>query len=284
MESLRQVGSGLLFALVCIAIVVGGFALSMAEGGIGAVAIPPTVTTTSAPIILPTALPVTSPTIPPVIPTTGDLFPATDTPEPIPTASFTPPPPPTSCPPPSGWVAVVVQPYDTLASLAQTYRTSTAALRQGNCLVSDQLVSGSFIYVPPLPTATSIPCGAPTGWVNYKVQPGDTLFSISQRFRVTIGELQRANCLGGSTYIQSGKFIKVPNVATSTLPVTGPTATFIVIEQPSATPTPTVTSTETASPTSPPPTDTQPPPPTDTDTPAPPTVTVTTTPEAPASP
>jgi LysM repeat protein len=283
MESLRQVGSGLLFALVCIAIVIGGFSLSMAEGGIGAVVVPPTDTMTSAPIIPPTLPPVTPATLP-VTATTGVLFPATatDTPEPIPTATFTPPPPPTSCPPPSGWLAVVVQPYDTLASLAQTYRTSTAALRQGNCLVSDQLVSGSFIYVPPLPTATSVPCGAPAGWVNYKVQPGDTLFSISQRFRVTIGALQRANCLGGSTYIQSGKFIKVPNVATSTLPVIGPTATLIVIEQPSSTPTPTVTNTEIPSPTSPPPTDTQTPPPTDTDTPAPPTE--TTTPEAPASP
>ncbi len=210
----------------------------------------------------------------------GPRNPHTDTPAPTATETLTPPPPPTNCPPPAGWVSIIVQMYDTLPGLAQTYRTSIEAIRQANCLVSDQLVAGSFLYIPPLPTATLVPCGAPASWVNYVVQPGDTLFSLSQLFRVSVAELQRANCLGGSTFIQAGKILKVPNVATSTpLHSATPSATFIVIKE--ETPTPTLTlpapTTEVPSPTLVPPSDTPPAPentPTATST-TPPTTTPT---------
>lgn len=241
MESLRQAGSGLLFGLMCLAIVVGGFALSMAEGGLG-VSPAPVGTLPS------TAVPGISPTLPPQTFTQSPNS-LTDTPLPSPTSTFTPPPPPTNCPPPAGWAAVVVQWYDTLPALAQTHNVSPEAIRQANCLVSDQLVPGSFLYLPPLPTATLVPCGAPTGWVNYIVQPGDTLFSISQKFRVSVADLQRANCLGNSTYIQAGKILKVPNVPTSTPPHSPtPSATFIVIREETFTPTPTATPTLTLPP------------------------------------
>jgi LysM repeat protein len=271
MQSLRQVGSGLLFGLVCIAIVLGGFSLSMAEGGIGAATAP-----TAVPTLTPTLPIIVVPTLP-ALAVTEPVLPATETPVPTATVTFTPPPPPTSCPPPAGWVPVVVQAYDTLPSLSQTYRVNADTLIQGNCLVSDQLVSGSFIYVPPLPTATRVPCGAPPGWVNYPVRPGDTLYSISLMYRVSVADLQRANCMGGTTYIQSGKLIKVPNVVPNT-PVwtAGPTVTVIIIQQPTNSQTPSSTPPEpttevpptTAVPptdTPPPPTDTQVPPPTDTE-------------------
>ncbi len=231
----------------------------------GVAAIPSATFAQSAPA---TRVPAISPTLPLETPTQL-RNPITDTPAPTATTTFTPPPPPTSCPPPVGWVAIVVQVYDTLPGLAQTYQTSADAIRQANCLVSDQLVPGSFLYVPPLPTATLIPCGAPAGWVNYVVQSGDTLFSLSQKFRVSVAELQRANCLGGSTFIQAGKVIKVPNVPTSTpLNSATPSATFIVIKEETPTPTLTLPAPTTESPpttlvpsqTPIPPSDTPPPP------------------------
>jgi len=265
MQSLRQLGSGLLFGLVFLAITVGGFALSMAEGRMSAIAVPtnpPTATLVVPATSVPTLQPSSTSEI-----VTETIFPATDTPVPTPTETFTPPPPPTSCPPPAGWLPTVVQLYDTLPGLAQTYRTTVEALRAGNCLVSDQLVPGSFIYLPPLPTATLIPCGAPPGWITYIVRPGDTLFSISQMFRVTVAELHRANCLGNSTFIQSGQRLKVPNVATSTpLKSATPSATFVIILDETATPTQTLPATETE-----PPTETESP--IETDTPLPPSET-----------
>ena len=145
MESLRQVGSGLLFGLVCLAIVLGGFALSMAEGGIGAVAVPSSTWTQAAPA---TRVPAISPTLPLETPNQPHN-PITDTPAPTATETFTPPPPPTNCPPPAGWVATVVQVYDTLPGLAQTYRTSADAIRQANCLPANMgtIQSEAFLGV-----------------------------------------------------------------------------------------------------------------------------------------
>jgi LysM repeat protein len=185
-------------------------------------------------VVSPTAsLPAVEVTVYPTIPLLTDTprpidsTSVTDTPAPTPTlpASPTPPPPPVSCLPPTGWQAIQVQGNETLYSLAQKYQTTPDAIKQGNCLFSDQLVSGSFLYVPPRPTATFVPCGAPYGWVNYYVVPGDTLYSISVRYRVTVAELQRANCLGNSTFIASGKPIRVPNVPTSTSAIQTPTWT-----------------------------------------------------------
>lgn len=255
MESLRQVGSGLLFGLACLVIVLGGFALSMAEGGISVAVMPSSTSTLTAA----TNVPAISPTV--LLSTLTQAFTsAADTPAITPPLTFTPPP--SVCPPPAGWVAVVVQIYDTLPGLAQNYNVSADVIRQANCLISDQLVPGSFIYVPPLPTVTPIPCGAPAGWVNYIVQPGDTLFLLSQKFRVSVSELQRANCLGSSTFIQAGKALKVPNVPTSTpLNSATPSATFIVIKEETLTPTltPSLTPTPTPSETLPAPTTEVPP-------------------------
>ncbi len=275
MQSLRPAESGFLFGLIFLLLVIGGFALSMAEGGIAALAQPTatllsqpglaTLQTTSIPTLSPTVFPIftfetstesTQPqtALPPTDLPPTDL-PQTDTPQPTPTLTYTPPPPPTTCPPPAGWVAAYIQPTDTLASLAQVHRTSIEAIRQGNCLVSDQLVPGSFLYLPALPTATTQPCGTPSNWTNYLVVHGDTLFNLSQRYAISVAELQRANCLGSSTYLQAGKYIKVPPIAaTVTLAVTKTsTPTMIIIAQPTATPTvpqPTTEVPPTASPTS----------------------------------
>jgi LysM repeat protein len=260
MGSLRQIGAGFLLGVITIAAVIGGFALSRAEGGVGIIG--PSITASPSTVMI---------TIYPTIPLLTDTPQAmvsesiTDTPAPTSTlpASATPPPPPVSCLPPAGWLAIQVQGYDTLFSLAQIYQTSVDAIKQGNCLFSDQLVVGSFLYVPPRPTATFIPCGAPSGWGTYYVVAGDTLYNISLRYRVTVVDLQRANCMGSSTFIATGKPLRVPNVPTSTSsvntstwtasptlevasPTPSPSATMILVpttEVPTITPTPTPTAT-----------------------------------------
>ena len=64
------------------------------------------------------------------------------------------------------------------------------------------MLPGSGIYVPPpptLPARTRVSCGAPSGWVIYYVQMGDTLYRLSVAYGITVADLQRANCMGGST-------------------------------------------------------------------------------------
>ena len=253
MQAVKQLGGGLLLGLISLAIVVGGISLALAEGYVPQPLIF-LASETPGDVLLPTSNIATS------FEFLLTAFP-TDTPAP----SFTPVPP-TNCPPPSGWVLISVGGGDTIETIAAQYRTTTEALVQANCLISTSLLTGYTLYVPPMPTSTVLACGAPSGWIQYAVQSGDTLFKISQLYRTTVSQLQQANCLGTSTTIFAGQKLWVPNVSTSTPAIT---ATIITIEfdtatpEPSATPQPTSTIEPSATPVpptvTPPPTETTPP-------------------------
>jgi LysM repeat protein len=240
MEHLRQVSSGFLFAILSIIVVLGGFSLASIEGGRFVTV---QLSTATLPVIA--LAPTSFSTIPvltePVQPTSSDLASGSPTVSVTSLPSITPPPTSASCAPPPGWVAVLVQSSDSVALLAQAYQTSPTSIKNGNCLISDQLMSGSVLYLPALPTATAVPCGAPGGWVPYTVINGDTLYNLGQRYRVTVADLQIANCLGTSTYLQAGKPIKVPFVPTST---TAPSATLVSVPSSTFTLPPTVTATQ----------------------------------------
>jgi LysM repeat protein len=82
--------------------------------------------------------------------------------------------------------------------------------------------------------ASPTSCEPPTGWVEYVVQAGDTLFQIGASFGVTVEELQDANCLGTSTVIYVGDVLYVPNVPTRTAvpPATPTEASLLSSETP----------------------------------------------------
>ncbi len=224
MQSLRQLGAGFVLAFASFALVIGAFSLSMLEGGLNPIQAvsPSTIPNINTPVLLPTL---------PPIPAAGITETATQISSPSPTASL--PPPPTNCPPPTGWQAIILLPFDTLENLSSRYLTSPTELILNNCLISNTLMPGSILYVPAnritntattsfsLPSATLIPCGAPIGWTGrYQVQTGDTLFKISGLYRVTVNQIQLANCMGNNTQITPGQLLIVPNVATSTITVT----------------------------------------------------------------
>lgn len=263
MQFLRQLGAGLIYALASIVLVIGGLSLSLAESF-----------TVSQPSSTPTAPPLPG-TLTPTLPGPTMTFTATA----LPTQT---PLPPTNCPPPFGWVLIVVQPGDTITSLAYQYRITPAQLSQANCLLSSGLAPGYNIYVPPLPTRTAIPCGPLPGWIfGYIVQPNDTLFHIATQYGTTVNNLMLANCRF-SNVIFVGEQLWVPNVptitpgvtiiptfttptytSTSTLTPLPPTATIEPTLTPSATQVPTSTSTPIPS-----------------NTPIPPTATITAFPTA----
>jgi LysM repeat protein len=240
MESLRQIGAGILLGILSILILLGGFSLAMAEGGMVPAALVPASATPTSPVSIIVTIFPTSPLPTSAAPASTDTPAATLTA----TVSLTPPPTLTICQPPAGWVAIIVQSTDTLVSLSQVYRTSVDLLRTKNCLLNDQLVSGSILYVPPLPTSTVIPCGPPANWGTYTVAPGDTLYRISLLYRVTVQQLMQANCLRTSN-INAGQLLRVPRVPTST-PAASDTPFPTLTDVPSLTPVPT---TEVPSPT-----------------------------------
>lgn len=99
----------------------------------------------------------------------------------------------------------------------------------------------------------------PLGWVPYTVKSGDTLYSLSQIFGVSVYDLQTANCMGNNDVLRAGAVIFVPNVSTATL---APTVTFTLIPTRTNTllPSDTPTFTQTPEPTFTPPTPPAPPP------------------------
>jgi LysM repeat protein len=191
MSTLRQVALGLVIALISLSLMLGVFSLSLAEGN----RVAPTATQP------PSATPTWQPFTP--------QPPSPTSPAPTPTLTASLPPPPTSCPAPQGWIAYQVQPSDNLEDLAESYQVSVEELAQANCLVGTELPVGAVLYVPPIPTATPVPCGPPDDWVRYTVRPGDTLYAIARARNTKVSELQKANCLT-STLLRVGQLLYVP--------------------------------------------------------------------------
>ena len=243
MKPFRQVLFGVLTAVLSTAIILGSLSLALIESQAG-LALKPSPTL---PILI---VHIPSPTATRIIPTPLPGQPAF-TPEPTftPTLTSTFPPPPTTCPPPRGWSAYRVQPGDTLESVAEQFSTSTKQLAKTNCLLTRSLVAGTVLYVPgPPPTEAPTPCGPPATWVVYLVQPGDTLYYLSQLFNVSVNQLQLANCLGNSTLLRVGQKLYVPNRPTST-PQFRPSSTPRPTKVPSPTRTPWPTGKPTHTPT-----------------------------------
>jgi LysM repeat protein len=144
-------------------------------------------------------------------------------------------------------VGIIVQPGQTLESIAQDYNITPEALAQGNCL-TDEVIPGMLLFVPPLQPTTrpTEPCGRPPGWVSYVVQSGDTLYSLAVELNVTVYQLQVANCMIGQTTIHTGQALWVPRLPVRTTPTLTeePTDTEVPpteTSEPTDTPEPTAT-------------------------------------------
>lgn len=277
MKSIGQLFVGLLSAIGTSLLVLAAASLALLEGGT-ALSLPPTpvptvITATAAPGV-PTASPVA----------------ATATP----TATQVER---TPCPQPAGWTPYLVQPGDTLESIAAQINAQVQDLMKGNCLSGSSLYPNTTLFLPfsatatstqvdvptPLPTlepteeatSTRITCSPPSGWVIYIIQPGDTLFHLAQIYGMTADALRAANCLT-STTIYAGQPLRVPYLP----PAHTPTSTRTPTQAPPQPPQPTATKANT-----PVPVVTTPPPPTHTPvtptTPAPTHTPVTPTTPAP---
>ncbi|GAB4543196.1 MAG: hypothetical protein Kow0063_36080 [Anaerolineae bacterium] len=193
---------------------------------------PPSPPPTSVPPVQVTLSPTPSPTF---------TVPSTLTASPTPTAivvTVYPGPTPTRCIPPGGWIPYTVRPGDTLVLIAWRYQTTVPHLVQANCLQYPAVYPGQVIFVPPpAPTPTRPPCGPPSNWVIYVVQPGDTLHSLAARTHTTIYQIMHANCLTDYT-IYVGQQLWLPFI-----PPPLPTPTFSPTRPPTATHTPTGTAT-----------------------------------------
>lgn len=99
---------------------------------------------------------------------------------------------------------------DTLYSIANKYNTSVSNLRNINNLSSDILSVGQKLLVP---KDSSIIGTQITNYIDYRVMPGDTLYSIADKYNTTVSELISINNLSNFN-LSVGQVIKVPYLQT----------------------------------------------------------------------
>ena len=126
-------------------------------------------------------------------------------------------------PPASGNITeYTVRAGDTLYLLAQRFGTTVDIIRRTNGLTSDIITVGQVLRIPvATPVAPPVtPPTPPTGYFNYTVVSGDTLYLLSRRFGTTVDAIKSLNGLT-SDALSIGKVLKIPSVSP---PITTPPA------------------------------------------------------------
>ena len=134
-------------------------------------------------------------------------------------------------------VPYVVQPGDTLASIAAEYGTDVETLKEINNLTSDAILVGQPLYVPVVEGVSAPGLPSPTpGPVVYVVQPGDTLTGIALQFNVDPIAIQERNNLLDADNLTVGATIIIPGAQPQTASSGGETGETASGTTPVATP------------------------------------------------
>lgn len=101
----------------------------------------------------------------------------------------------------------VVQRGETLWGIARRFGTTVDALLDTNGLDSPRINAGQRIEIPAGDRTTTTTVAA--SMTRYRVDSGDTLWSIARQYGTTVNALKRANGLSGSR-IQPGQVLTLP--------------------------------------------------------------------------
>lgn len=118
----------------------------------------------------------------------------------------------------------IVQPGDTLATIASRLGVSVDALVEANMLPSSDIVTpGQGIAVPGFePPVYRQEEASPAAPTTYIVQPGDTLAVIAMRLGTTVRALAQVNGLKNPSLIYAGQRLQIPaNIRLPGVPVAG---------------------------------------------------------------
>ncbi len=114
--------------------------------------------------------------------------------------------------PPSGNVTYTVQKGDSLWSIASRYGISVNDLRRANNLTSDTLSIGQVLIIPGVGSGNEGNDNITGPSTTYTVVKGDSLWSIANRFGVTVQALRDANNLTNDV-LSVGQVLTIPGVS-----------------------------------------------------------------------
>lgn len=112
-------------------------------------------------------------------------------------------------------IAYVIQPGDTLFSIARRYSVPVNDLATANSLLNPNLIYvGQTIQIPTASASSTPAAPAPAGTgLTYRihvVQPGDNLFRIGLKYQVSVDAIMAANKLTNSALIFTGQELTIP--------------------------------------------------------------------------
>lgn len=94
----------------------------------------------------------------------------------------------------------IVQSGETLPTIADKYGMTTNQISVFNPNLSENVVSGQSINIPL----------SSKGCINYKISSGETLYSISKRFQVSLNAIYEVNNISPETVVNVGRIIEIP--------------------------------------------------------------------------
>ena len=121
--------------------------------------------------------------------------------------------PPVATPPiarPPADCSYVVQPGDTLGTIARRYGTTVSALASLNNISNPNLIYPGQVLLLPGCATTPPPPTQPPATTTYVVVRGDTLYSIAVHFGTTVSELSALNGISNPNLIYAGQVLLVP--------------------------------------------------------------------------
>jgi len=114
----------------------------------------------------------------------------------------------------------IVKPGDTISSIALEYGVKVSAIVAANNLPNPNfIVSGMELVIPDVtfnPTATPIPDDL--NFITHVVQPGETTWSISMLYGVTVDSIVEANDLPNFRLISNGQELIIPGISPTPTP------------------------------------------------------------------
>jgi len=103
------------------------------------------------------------------------------------------------------WQTYRVVAGDTLTTIARRHSTDVQAIARANALSGTTIHPGQQLMIPPARgTLTASSSTAKPTRVSYQVQPGDTLWRLSQRFKVSVEEIAQWNQLSPDAPLRTG--------------------------------------------------------------------------------
>lgn len=114
----------------------------------------------------------------------------------------------------------VVQPGERLSDIAIRYNTTVEELRQLNSLTTNLIFVGETLRLPPVTGAVNFP-------ITYRIEAGDTLREIAERYGITWQLLAAYNNITNPNIIAVGATIIIPPQGT---PMPTPTPAPVVVQ------------------------------------------------------